>query len=402
VANFTDRLINGQLVASGFCPFVIDRVPIPRERWFELWPNFVENRAAGSELSFTNVRIFEPTDRPGEVPALLDRCVECMQTRSQQGESCRKVLQTEASVRFGTELTTRTFGAAYTKVFAKPRDRPRRSATYSIELGPPSGGMPAHDESSPVGAPQGDPVAPHDSVPGTVAPLGITHVITVCGRILLVQPDRTIEVTEEEAMPLRAAGIAALNLDSRNPRRHSRRQVRQIAYGIRTFGFNVPVLVNAELSVIAGHGRLLACRELGWTELPTIRLEDLSDTQGRVFMIADNRLTEVSTWDDRLLAEQLKELSILDLDFDLEATGFTMGEIELRVEGLANSLDRRDDPADALPPLSGPAISRSGELWQLGEHRICCGSPLESDNRNSSSTRRPLATLGPHNCLCRC
>src|SRR6266852_5680557 len=83
-----------------------------------------------------------------------------------------------------------------------------------------------------------------------------------------------------------------LRLDPRNPRSHSRRQVRQIANSMKTFGFNVPVLIDADLKVIAGHGRLLACRELGWTEVPTIRLDHLSEAQARAFMIADNRLTE--------------------------------------------------------------------------------------------------------------
>jgi len=84
---------------------------------------------------------------------------------------------------------------------------------------------------------------------------------------------------------------------------------------IKIFGFNVPVLVNADLNVIAGHGRLLAARDLGITEVPTLCLDPLTPAQARAFMIADNRLTEIATWDDRLLAEQLKDLSLLGLDF---------------------------------------------------------------------------------------
>ena len=91
--------------------------------------------------------------------------------------------------------------------------------------------------------------------------------------------------------------------------------MRQIARSIESFGFNVPVLVDGQLRVIAGHGRVMACQLLGWTEVPTICLDHLSEAQAKAFMIADNRLTENSVWDDRLLAEQLKELSILDLDF---------------------------------------------------------------------------------------
>jgi DNA modification methylase len=130
------------------------------------------------------------------------------------------------------------------------------------------------------------------------------------------------------------------------------------------------------LNVIAGHGRLLACRLLGWREVPTICLEHLSAAQKRAFMIADNRLTENSVWNDRLLAEHLKELSLLDLDFSLEATGFEMGEIDLRIEGLEDA--KEGDPADAVPePAAGPAISRAGDLWQLGQHRVLCASALD-------------------------
>jgi hypothetical protein len=171
--------------------------------------------------------------------------------------------------------------------------------------------------------------------------------------------------------------VSALKLDPSNPRLHSRRQVHQIARSIQAFGFNVPILVDAQLKVIAGHGRVLACAELGLTEVPTVRLEHLSEAQARAFMIADNRLTENSEWDERLLAEQLKELSTMELDFSLEATGFEVGEIDLRIEGLTPEPER-DDPADVLPEVqTGPAVTRPGDLWLLGPHRVLCASVLE-------------------------
>src|SRR5438093_8981742 len=148
-----------------------------------------------------------------------------------------------------------------------------------------------------------------------------------------------------------------LKPDPRNPRLHSRTQSRQIASSIETFGFNVPVLVDAELKVIAGHGRLLACRELGWSEVPTLCLDHLTPAQARAFAIADNRLTEIATWDDRLLAQQLKDLSLLGLDFSLEVTGFEMGEIDLRIASLEETPAQGDDPADVLPEGSaGPPV----------------------------------------------
>jgi DNA modification methylase len=171
--------------------------------------------------------------------------------------------------------------------------------------------------------------------------------------------------------------LAELKPDPRNPRVHSQRQLRQIARSIEAFGFNVPILIDRDLKVIAGHGRVLACRLLGWSEAPTILLEHLSAEQARAFALADNRLTEISVWDDRLLAEQLKELAELELDFNLEATGFAMGEIDLRIEGLSTA-QPADDPADAVvAPSPGPAISRPGDLWLLGPHRLYCGSALD-------------------------
>ena len=144
----------------------------------------------------------------------------------------------------------------------------------------------------------------------------------------------TASKTSSARLAVTSEPIERLKLDANNPRLHSRTQIKQIARSIESFGFNVPVLVDGELNVVAGHGRLLACQHLGWSEVPTIRLEHLDAAQRRAFMIADNRLNETSTWDDRLLAQQLKELSILDLDFSLETTGFDMGEIDLRIESL--------------------------------------------------------------------
>src|SRR5216683_5410973 len=102
--------------------------------------------------------------------------------------------------------------------------------------------------------------------------------------------------------------VSALKLDPRNPRVHGPKQIRQIARSIEAFGFNVPVLVDTNLKVIAGHGRILAAKELGWAEFPTIRIDHLNEAQVRAFAIADNRLSEIASCDDKLLAEQLKAL----------------------------------------------------------------------------------------------
>src|SRR5271167_4053015 len=158
-----------------------------------------------------------------------------------------------------------------------------------------------------------------------------------------------------------------LKPDPKNARQHSAKHIRQIADSIEAFGFNVPILVDADLNVIAGHGRLLACRRLGWLEVPTIRLDHLSPEQRRAFMIADNRLAEVAKWDDRLLGEQLQALASVDLDFDIEAIGFDMGEIDLRIESLSSKDAGAAEPP--IPVVVGPAVSRLGDFWRLGRHK---------------------------------
>jgi len=174
--------------------------------------------------------------------------------------------------------------------------------------------------------------------------------------------------------------IDDLKPDPANPRLHSKKQIRQIANSIEVFGFIVPILIDRDGQVIAGHGRLLACREFGITEAPTLCLDHLTPAQARAFMIADNRLTEIATWDDRLLAQQLKDLSLLGLDFSLEVIGFEMGEIDLRIASLEDMPEQAHDPADAVPELSlGPPVSKLGDLWVLGRHRISCGNALDPD-----------------------
>jgi len=194
------------------------------------------------------------------------------------------------------------------------------------------------------------------------------------------QPEEFQTAPVARSLSITYRAITDLNLDPENPRLHNKKQVRQIARSIKTFGFNVPVLVDAGLQVIAGHGRLLACKLLGITQVPVIRLEHLSEHQRRAFVIADNRLTENSEWDDRLLGEQLKILSEAELDFTLETTGFEIGEIDLMIENLTPALEGEDDPADALPGPSPVRVSRLGDLWTLGKHRVFCGNALSPNS----------------------
>lgn len=194
-------------------------------------------------------------------------------------------------------------------------------------------------------------------------------------------PTALRQSTYRLAVTLRPVGD--LIPDSRNPRLHSEHQVRQIAKSIAAFGFNVPILINCDGRVVAGHGRLAACQLLGWTEVPTIMLEHLSAHQAQAYAIADNRLTDTSEWDDRLLAEQLQSLAAADLDFDLEAIGFDLPEIDLRIQSLgAEPSDAEPETVDFPSPDTAP-ISKLGDLWQLGPHRVLCGNALRAEDYES-------------------
>jgi hypothetical protein len=128
VGQFKDRLVREEIIATGLSSLAVERVRIPGERWTELWPDLVNDMTKGGNLEFTKVRVFEPTDRPTQAAALLDRCIEWMQRRSHEGEGVRKVLQREAIDQFGGDLTSRTFDTAYKAVFSKSRGRPRRNS----------------------------------------------------------------------------------------------------------------------------------------------------------------------------------------------------------------------------------------------------------------------------------
>jgi DNA modification methylase len=191
--------------------------------------------------------------------------------------------------------------------------------------------------------------------------------------VKLAQPD----LKQLTRLAIQHCPMDILHPDPLNPRQHNNKQVHQIADSITIFGFNVPVLVDQHLNVIAGHGRLLAARLLGMTEVPTIRLDHLSPQQVRAFMIADNKLSENSSWDDALLAEQLKTLTAADLDFSLETIGFEMGEIDAILEGVAPVRDVSKDPADSIPEDAKSRVATVRDLWLLGKNRVLCGDALD-------------------------
>lgn len=167
-----------------------------------------------------------------------------------------------------------------------------------------------------------------------------------------------------------------LILYSRNARTHSKKQIAQIASSIAKFGFNNPVLIDMEGMIVAGHGRVEAAKELGLKTVPVIRLEHLSDAEKRAYILADNRLAEKAGWDREILAIELQNLMSEELEFDVTITGFEMPEIDVLIEELEPKPDKRD-PADFVPALQDQAVTRLGDIWLIGPHRLICGDSLD-------------------------
>ena len=156
-----------------------------------------------------------------------------------------------------------------------------------------------------------------------------------------------------------------------NARTHSDKQITQIAASIRKFGFVNPVLIGSDGIVIAGHGRVAAAMQLGLREVPTIELAHLSEAERRAYVIADNRLAELAGWDRDILTIELQSLAEIELDFDLEITGFETAELDLLLDGDA---DEGEDPDDILPETQADApVTQPGDIWLLGNHRLICG-----------------------------
>ena len=181
----------------------------------------------------------------------------------------------------------------------------------------------------------------------------------------------------ELAINIEHMPVGLLTGNPKNPRKHDNKQVRQIANSIKEFGFTSPILSDADNRIIAGHGRLLAAQQIGMEKVPVIRLEHLSESQAKALMIADNKLTENSEWDEELLSEHFLELSKLDLSFDLDITGFEIGEIDLMIGDISGNLSEEEDD---IPELNNKAVSKSGDLWHLGNHKLYCGNSLSSDS----------------------
>lgn len=203
----------------------------------------------------------------------------------------------------------------------------------------------------------------------------------------LPQPNRTIEMVS----PRRLSPYAG------NARTHSQQQIAQIAASITLTGFVGSILAQRDGTIIAGHGRLEAAKLLGLAKVPVTYLDHLDEKEVRAFRIADNRLAEKAGWCQESLRIEFAELRELDLDFDLSITGFEHAEIDLIIDGA-----QVDDAAEreSISDPKGPAVSRSGDIWLLGPHRLMCGSALNSDNMErllAGATAAMVFTDPPYN-----
>jgi DNA modification methylase len=174
--------------------------------------------------------------------------------------------------------------------------------------------------------------------------------------------------------------VGSLRPYTRNARTHSKRQVQQIAESIKRFGFTNPVLISDDGEIVAGHGRVMAAKELGLHEVPTLRLSHLSADERRAYVLADNKLAENAGWDAETLAIELQAL--IDINFDVTLTGFSLAEIDFAIE-TGTGVDASE--LDVVPDLERTAVSKSGDLWILGDHRVLC-----EDSRSSEAVAHLL------------
>ena len=193
--------------------------------------------------------------------------------------------------------------------------------------------------------------------------------------------------------------VEALKPYQRNARRHSKRQIRQIARSIEVFGWTTPILVDNEGGIIAGHGRVAAAKLMGQERVPTIPIDDLTEAQKKAYIIADNRLAELAGWNEEILATELQFLVSADVDIDVTLTGFADAEVDLLIENLDDDATKDEEE---LPPLDAGAtpITRPGDLWFLGAHRLHCGDardPATYQTLVGGATAAMVFTDPPYN-----
>ena len=185
------------------------------------------------------------------------------------------------------------------------------------------------------------------------------------------------KISRHRSLTIEMIDIADLRPYPGNARRHSRAQIKQIAKSIETFGFTNPVLIGDGFEILAGHGRVAAAQLIGIKSVPAVRLSDLSPAERKAYVVADNKLALNAGWDREVLAIELQGL--IDLGFDVETTGFTLGEIEIVLGDAAEGAppDASEGSEDDIPPVRESAVSRPGDVWRAGPHRLICADARE-------------------------
>lgn len=178
--------------------------------------------------------------------------------------------------------------------------------------------------------------------------------------------------------PVEQIAIDLLKPYPGNARTHNKRQLFKIGKSLESFGWMNPILAQSDGTIIAGHGRWMAAKQLGHTHCPVIRFEHLSEDQIRAYRLADNRLAELSGWDEEILKIELQHLNTAELDFNIETIGWDHAQIDFMLDPEAK---KANDPADAdgLEPAE-VAVTQLGDLWLLGEHRVLCGSATQAES----------------------
>lgn len=183
-------------------------------------------------------------------------------------------------------------------------------------------------------------------------------------------------------MKIEKVSVKKLSDYESNPRHHDGKQIDAIAHSISTFGFLVPVLATPDGKVVAGHGRLAAARKLKLDQVPVLRVDTLSESQIRAFRLVDNRLSEMSSWDEELLAREISALQDSEIDIDMDALGFSDQWLKGELGDLWGQPDPAQDADDAAPedgaPL--PQVTVPGDIWICGRHRVGCGDSTDAEH----------------------
>ncbi|MCG4584241.1 site-specific DNA-methyltransferase, partial [Anaerosalibacter bizertensis] len=181
-----------------------------------------------------------------------------------------------------------------------------------------------------------------------------------------------LKTTEE----LKLINIDELIPYANNARTHSKDQINKLRSSLREFGFINPILIDKDYNILAGHGRVMAAREEGIKEVPCVLVEHLTEAQKKAYILADNRLAMDAGWDDEMLALELENLK--ELDFDMDLTGFDAAEIDELFSNIHDK-DVQDDDFDVDAALEEEPISKQGDIWLLGRHRLICGDSTKAE-----------------------